>query len=181
MYYVYHIHLPSMGLDEGYVGISVNPKERLLAHKRGKENYPVQKALVKYADKIKMTILEYCDTLEDALWTEFCLRPLPRQGWNLVCGGGFLPDSKGQNNPNFGKMTTEETKERQSKARVGRFAGNNHPRARLADVFNLAGDLIAQGVVIRVWAKQNGFHQAHLAATATGKLKQHKGIYARYK
>jgi predicted GIY-YIG superfamily endonuclease len=170
-----------MGLDEGYVGISQNPKERWASHKRGKSNYPVQKAITKYSTLLKYDIIACFDTLEEALWLEYTLRPLPRLGWNIAVGGGLPPDSAGENNPNFGKQASQETKEKQSKARLGRFCGSNHPRAVLVNIYNFATDkLIAEGVVARSWANENGYHQAHLTATARGKLKQHKGVYARY-
>lgn len=169
-----------MGLDEGYVGISKNPKERFTSHKRGQEDSLVHRAIVKYGGLIRFKILAAHDTLQEALWEEFCLRPVKKIGWNLAVGGGLPPDSSGKNNPNYGKTTSPETKLKQSFARVGRFAGKNHPRAKLANVYNLLGDCLAEEVVLRVWANNNGFHQAHLAATATGKLKQHKGVYARY-
>lgn len=179
-FYVYHIHLEGMGITEGYIGISKNPKERFASHKRGQEDSLVHRAIVKYKDKIRFKIIEVCDTLQDALWTEFCLRPLPKMGWNIAAGGGMPPDSSGSNNPNFGKVTSKETREKQSKARVGKFCGKNHPRARLVNIFTTENVCIAEKVVIRVWAKENNYHQGHLVATAKGKLKQHKGIYARY-
>lgn len=181
MFYVYHIKLPNMGLEEGYVGISQNPKERWANHGRGKEGYPVQKAIAKYKDKLEYKILGCFDLLEDALWLEYTLRPTPRLGWNVAVGGGLPPDSSGENNPNYGKSATEETRQKQSKARLGRFKGKDHPRAVLVDVFDYkTNQIIASGVVARTWANENGYHQAHLTATARGKLKQHKGVYARY-
>ena len=180
-YYVYHIKLPGMGLDEGYVGISKNPKERWATHNRGKENYPIQKAIAKYADLLQYEILTCFDTVEEALWLEYTLRPLPRLGWNIAVGGGLPPDSSGENNPNYGKSTSEDTRQKQSKARLSRFEGKDHPRSILIDIYDYATDkIIAAGVVARTWAIENGYHQAHLSATARGKLKQHKGVYARY-
>lgn len=181
MYYVYHIKLPDMGLDQGYIGISQNPKERWASHKRGKSGYPVQNAINKYSDKVEYKIVDCFSTLKEALWLEYTLRPLPRLGWNVAVGGGLPPDSAGENNPNFGKQASEETKAKQSKARLGRFSGKDHPRAVLVNIYDFATDnLIAECVVARTWAIENGYHQAHLTATARGKLKQHKGVYARY-
>jgi hypothetical protein len=170
-----------MGLDEGYIGISQNPKERWAAHKRGKSNYPVQKAIQKYLSFLQYVILDSFDTLEEALWLEYTLRPFPRIGWNIAVGGGLPPDSSGENNPNFGKKTSEETRQKQSKARLGKFSGKDHPRAVLINIYDYyTNELIAGGVVARVWAIENGYHQAHITATARGKLKHHKGVYARY-
>jgi len=174
--YVYHIHTDGMGLDEGYIGISIDPKSRWSEHKRRKENPLLSRAIKKH--KVRFSILSVHDTVEDALWEEFCLRPTDRIGWNLVKGGGNPPEMGGWNK---GQQTSLETRQKQSDARKGKYAGKNHPRAKLANVYLAdSGELVAEGVVIRVWAKENGYHQAHLAATATGKLQQHKGLYARY-
>ena len=174
--YVYHIHTDGMSMDEGYVGVSVNPKARWAAHKRSKENPLLRNAIQKH--HVKFRILSSHQTIEDALWQELTLRPFDRMGWNLVKGGGMPPDTGGWNK---GKETSKKTRQKQSEARKGRFSGSDHPRAKLADIYELSGNLIAVGVVIRNWAQENGCHQAHLAATATGKLKQHKGLYARYR
>ena len=181
MFFVYHIKLPDMGLEQGYIGISQNPVERWAKHKRGKEGYPVQKAINKYKDLVKYEVIACFDTVEDALWLEYTLRPLPRLGWNIAVGGGLPPDSSGKNNPNFGKKTTKQTRQKQSEARLGKFCGKEHPRAVLIDIFDYkTNEIVASSVVARTWAVENGYHQAHLTATARGKLKQHKGVYARY-
>ena len=169
-----------MGLDEGYIGVSKNPKSRWASHKRNKDSYPLQRAISKYGDLLQYRILDSFDTVEDALWLEYSLRPLPRLGWNIAVGGGVPPDSSGKNNPNFGKTASKETRGKQSKARLGRFTDKDHPRAILVDIFDYkTNEIIATGVVARTWAIKNGYHQAHLSATVSGKLKQHKGIYAR--
>ena len=175
--YVYHIHTDGMGLDQGYVGISVDPKSRWAEHRRRNENPVLSRAIKKYGDSIKYGILSANDTLEDALWQEFTLRPFERMGWNIAKGGGLPPSNGGWNR---GQKTSPETKKKQSEARAGKYGGSNHPRAKLANIYSEDGTCVAEGVVVRVWAKDKGYHQAHLAATATGKLKLHKGIYARY-
>lgn len=175
--YVYHIHTDGMGLDQGYVGISVDPKLRWTEHRRRNENPVLSRAIKKYGQDIKCRILSVHDTTEEALWQEFTLRPFERMGWNLVKGGGLPPNNGGWNK---GQKTSAETRKKQSEARAGKYGGSKHPRAKLADIYNEDGTRLAECVVIGVWAKDNGYHQAHLAATATGKLKLHKGIYARY-
>ncbi len=175
--FVYHIHTDGMGLDQGYVGISVKPKARWAEHRRRNENPVLSRAIKKYGDKVRYSILSVHDTLEEALWQEFTLRPFKGMGWNIAKGGGLPPANGGWNK---GQTTPPEAKRKQSEARAGKYGGANHPRAKLADIYNKEGTRIAKNVVVRVWAKENGYHQAHLAATATGKLKLHKGIYARY-
>ena len=175
--FVYHIHTDGMGLDQGYVGVSVEPKARWAEHRRRKENPILSRAIKKYGGKVRYSILSVYDTLEDALWQEFTLRPFARMGWNIVRGGGLPPDMGGWNK---GLKTPDEVRKKQSLARQGKYAGDKHPRAKLANIYKDGGELLAEKVVIRVWANNNGYHQAHLAATATGKLKLHKGLYARY-
>lgn len=175
-YYVYHIHTEGMSLDQGYVGISLNPKGRWAEHKRRKENPHLTNAIEKY--DVKYTILSVHDTIEEALWQEFTLRPFDRVGWNIVKGGGIPPSMGGWNK---GQKTSEKTRLKQSSARKGRFGGTKHPNSKLANIYYVEDNsLVAESVVISVWARENGYHQAHLSATATGKLKQHKGLYARY-
>lgn len=176
--FVYHIHLEGMQLDQGYVGVSINPLERWAAHSHRKENPVLSASLKKYGQGIKHTILSTHDTVEEALWQEFTLRPFPRVGWNLVKGGGKPPEMGGWNK---GQLASKETRQKQSAARKGKYAGIDHPRSKLANIYSAGTDeVVAREVVISAWARENGYHQAHLSATATGKLKQHKGLCARY-
>jgi predicted GIY-YIG superfamily endonuclease len=175
--YVYHIHTKGMGLDQGYIGISVDPKSRWSTHRRSNESPVLANAIRKYGSDLIYSILSAHDTVEEALWQEFTLRPFKNIGWNLAKGGGIPPNTGGWNK---GIKTSKEVRTKQSKSRLGKYAGENHPRAKLANIYDSDGNCISNGVVISVWAKENGYHQAHLAATATGKLKLHKGIYARY-
>ena len=114
LYYVYHIKLPHHQIDEGYVGVSKDPKTRWSNHRSRKENPILSRAISKYGAKLRYEIL-----------------------------GCF---------ENLG----------------------------LANIYTLDGDVVAENVCVRVWARENGYHQGHLSATARGPLKQHKGIYARY-
>jgi hypothetical protein len=175
--YVYHIHTDGMGIDQGYVGISIEPKARWGEHHRRNENPILSRAIKKYGDNLKHSILSVHDTVEDALWQEHTLRPFKNIGWNIAKGGGMPPSNGGWNK---GLKTSQETRLKQSQARAGKYAGSSHPRAKIANIYSSDGKCLAEGVVIRVWANENGYHQAHLAATATGKLKLHKGLYARY-
>lgn len=176
--FVYHIHLEGMQLDQGYVGISINPLERWAAHSHRKENPILSASLKKHGQQIKHTILSAHDTVEEALWQEYTLRPFDKIGWNLVKGGGMPPAMGGWNK---GRETSQETRNKQSAARKGKYGGEKHPRSKLANIYSAeTGEIVASRVVISVWAKDNGYHQAHLSTTATGKLKQHKGLYARY-
>lgn len=177
-YYVYHICKEGSSLSDGYIGISTEPKNRWVRHKapNSDSNPLLKRAIRKYKPSFK--IIAVFDTLEGALWQEYTLRPFDRMGWNLIRGGGLPPSMGGWNK---GKKTKPESLKKMSEARLGRFKGHKHPRARPVDIFDYKTDeLIASDVVVTQWAKENNYHQAHLTATATGKLKQHKGVYARY-
>jgi len=77
--------------------------------------------------------------------------------------------------------TTSDVREKQSSARAGRFCGHNHPRAKPVNIYDYdTNQIVAENVVVSDWAPRNGYHQAHITATATGKLNKHKGVYARY-
>lgn len=167
-----------MGLDEGYIGVTTDPKARWSRHKskNSDSNDYLKRAIVKYNPSFK--IIAVFDSLEDALWQEFTLRPFDRMGWNLTKGGGLPPSMGGWNR---GVKTPDEARRKQSEARKGRFSGKDHPRAKIANIYSAKdSSIVAECVVISEWAKTHGFHQAHLSATANGKLKTHKGLYARY-
>jgi len=92
----------------------------------------------------------------------------------------------GSNHPNYGKKLSDEHKAKLSKAKTGA----NHPNAKTADVYCCKTDkLITEGVVLSVWAKENGYNWGHLSSTARAdrgepntetNRHQHKGVYARY-
>lgn len=59
--------------------------------------------------------------------------------------------------------------------------GKTPYNAKKANIYDYnTNKLIAENVVIGNWCKNNGYSQSHLSLTATGKRKQHKGLYATY-
>lgn len=177
-YYVYHICRDGSGLDEGYIGITVDPKERWSRHrsKNSDSNPILKRAIAKYNPNFK--IVASFDTLEEALWQEFTLRPFDKMGWNLVKGGGLPPNNGGWNK---GKKTPKAVRKKQSEVRKGRFKGADHPRAKLANIYTRDDNvLVAESVAISGWAKENGYHPTHLSNTAKNHTTYHKGLYARY-
>jgi predicted GIY-YIG superfamily endonuclease len=181
MYYVYHIHTPEMGLAEGYVGVSNNPKARWAKHKSGTSDSSPRLIRAIKKHNPSFSILACFDTLEEALWQEYTLRPLERMGWNLSVGGGKPPTYSGEKHPCYGREVSEETRKKQSEARSGRFGGHKHPLSKPVNIYNAeTHELVAENVVVKPWAKENGYHQAHLSATAAGTKRGHKGVYARY-
>jgi hypothetical protein len=89
-YDVYWIHLPehTNAHKEGYVGITINFKERLKAHKKSKKINHFKNAVKKYGwDNLVKEILHYNLTLEAALYFEEKYRPEQNIGWNSQKGG----------------------------------------------------------------------------------------------
>ena len=59
--------------------------------------------------------------------------------------------------------------------------GDKHQNAKLANVYNYTtNELIAENVVLAIWAPNNGYNQGNLAATARGVKKHTKNVYAKY-
>ena len=102
--------------------------------------------------------------------------------------------------PEYQKFQSEQTKKRmadpEKKAELsailsdGRMAGFNNPHAKTANVYNREDKLIAAGVCIEVYARENGYGPASLQTTARADRSKphnwktnihfHKGIYAVY-
>lgn len=96
--------------------------------------------------------------------------------------------------PNFGRKLSDVTKDKIRQKRIGTKAsditrekmsktksGLNNSNSKLADVFCIYTDtIIAKDVCLSVWGKENNFGVG-LIATANGKRKSHKGMYAKYK
>ena len=97
----------------------------------------------------------------------------------------------------LGKKHSEAAREKQSEAKRGENhpmfgrTGENHPNAKHANIYCYKTDrLIADGVVIREYARNNGCHQGNLSVTTRAdrtlphhwKYNKHhtKGIYAEY-
>ncbi len=117
MYKVYHIPHPENlnNINEGYVGVSVNTKERFKQHMISK--YIVGNGIRKYKltyDDIK--ILEVFVNKEDAYEYEKMLRPQGYIGWNINSGGdggwGSVNDAPNYINPMSGKKHTDESKQK---------------------------------------------------------------------
>lgn len=117
-YYVYHIHFDGMGLDEGYIGVSVEPKKRWAAHRTSDQNPYLKRVINKYRSEVKYTILSVHDNPEEAYWCEFTLRPFDRIGWNILKGGSRPPvnDRRGEKAYNYGKKLSDETKRKISES-----------------------------------------------------------------
>lgn len=94
--WVYWIHTKNQIdiLQEGYVGISKHPFERIEEHKKTKGNVHVHNAMLKYGDDICIDLILQSNR-EFCLYIENKLRPSKGIGWNIVPGGGDPPDHTG--------------------------------------------------------------------------------------
>ena len=116
---IYWIHLPEHTniFEEGYIGVSINPKKRLVEHKKRNDNPHLTNALKKHTDIIHTILLvgeeNYCYELENIL------RPKENIGWNINCGGAKPPNHKG-------KHLSAECRRKQSEYRQGRPLSKEH-------------------------------------------------------
>lgn len=130
-YYVYHVHRTKdlYNFEEGYIGITCDPKRRWRDHKYS-SNKHLTRALNKY-DDIEHTIL-VCASKEYCMWLENKLRPKEMIGWNIAIGGGEPPVMIGEKNPMYGKVHpnkgksySKEVKDKMSKIVKEQFASSS--------------------------------------------------------
>lgn len=123
---VYWIHFDEHKdpYTEGYVGVTVNLKQRLFHHKS-----QTKRLLDKLMSGAKIDILEECTTMEDALLVERKYRPTTLIGWNINKGGRCPP--QGEKNYSSQKLTGKDRTIKQKRASAehskrmkGRAPGN---------------------------------------------------------
>jgi len=108
--YVYWIHAPHHTniFEEGYIGISINPKKRFNCHKNAKQNSILENAFNKYEEMLLTVLLKadvnYCKNIE------IILRPNDHIGWNINKGGGLPPIIRGKRPKEFGRKVSESKK-----------------------------------------------------------------------
>ena len=152
-------------------------------------------AYMSSAKTVSKEYLQECDKLvlgefatrEKAINEEIRLHDLLEVGINTsffnrakqTCTGfdrsGIAPWNKGKPNP----LSEEGISNIRiaTKARLERGSGN----IKKANIFNYkTNELVAENVCLKQWADNNGYHQGNLAATARGKYKSCKGLYAKY-
>jgi len=120
IYYIYRLLFPN---DKVYIGQTGNFKNRMGGYKRSiryNNNLLIYNAIKKYGwENIKKDILlkcdiKYADFFERSFITGY--KAIDRKyGYNLESGG------------NKNKKLSDETKRKISKARIGKYAGKNHP------------------------------------------------------
>lgn len=92
-FYIYHIAPKGVeDLNEGYIGVSVDPKRRWIQHQakvRNGSGYNVYDFIRKTGgiDSVEFRVVEEYDTEEAVYDRENELRPEPYMGWNESIGG----------------------------------------------------------------------------------------------
>ena len=82
--YVYHIKRSNMSIEEGYIGVSVDPQHRLGGHIRDTRS-PIYKYVNKF-DDIELDIV-FEGTRKQCFKEENRLRSEANMGWNIAPGG----------------------------------------------------------------------------------------------
>jgi hypothetical protein len=140
--YVYWLHLSEHQdiYSQGYVGVSVNPKNRLREHKNAaKKGIHHNKYLERIINKHELiqTII-FTGDINDCYTYEEKIRPTKNIGWNLNKGGFRPPSNKGKKfspehcaNITKGKLgksrppVTIETRQKISKANIGKIVSDD--------------------------------------------------------
>lgn len=162
-----------------YVGQSRNIENRWKRHRRGfdsgkHENRYMQRA-VNLGQTFTFSVLEECkaDQLDklERKWIKHFHSNNYRYGYNLDDGGNYgktlaarnLTRRTGRDNPNYGRRTSEETKEKQRKASIGK---NN--KLSVSDVEQIKIDFLG-GVKIKQLAEQYGVKVSTIGKITTCK------------
>jgi len=166
--------------SEGYIGFSIRTAEdRFFNHKSEaklhRTNYPVHNAIRKYGDSLILDTIvvgsdDYCIDLE------YKLRPERNIGWNLDVGGRV---------GNIGRVASEETRKKQSLAKLGKKQSPEHC-AKKADARR--GLKLSEETKRKMSASKKGKafspeHRAKITAANTGKThsKEHVAKLSEYK
>jgi hypothetical protein len=186
--YVYHIKRSGFNLNEGYIGVSYNPKYRFYQHKKSKTH--VGNAINLYKEDVELSII-LCASRKYCLEIEAKLRPVDNIGWNEVAGGGNPPVHYGADNWN----TTQESRTFKSKTFKGKpvplhvkenllnMNYNNSYRAGTGAIYIVTTPDGTEVEVkeIKRWCKERNLECSNLTKVARGLRKQHKGYTCRFK
>jgi group I intron endonuclease len=186
-----------------YIGSTRNFEKRKAEHLRSKANLPFQNALRKCPEDFAWEV-----------WSDDCNEPILEQAlldmWvGKKCCYNINPSAKHPPSPE-GRVDTEETKKRRSRAQIGKKrspetieklkvimrnrplpqglvdmhinpkTGKSHPRSRPIVLINVETKEEEEFECVADAARKYGLNDGHLCATAAGKRKKHKGFRARY-
>ena len=181
-----------MALDQGYIGVTNDPKRRWAEHNNFRYDYPIQRAIKKYGDLLIYEVIGQFDSQHDALWQEYTLRPFKSIGWNIRIGGSKSPSAGGHSEEtkrkigiaNSKRLVKEETRVKHSLIAKSRVRLPIKP----VDIY-LNNSVIATRVSLSNWAKENKVSVGLMYETLKANLSlpssrtnvhQTKGFYARY-
>ena len=86
----------------------------------------------------------------------------------------------GKDNPMYGKHHSDETKQKMSEARKGKFVGENHPRAKRVVQYDKQGNLIKIWDYAKQASKELNIDVASIIKCCKGKNKSCGGFIWRY-
>ncbi len=145
-----------------------------------------------FYNKVKQTSNKFDNT---SVMTEEYLRnfSLKRKGkGNPMYGLHLSKEAKDKiRKANTGRVFSDDTRKKMSESAINKnISGRNNPRALPANIYDFATNkLVAENVIIKNWAKANGFSSSTLYDTAKANRSmpssrrnphQHKGVYAKY-
>lgn len=184
-----------------YVGQTTQPLHKrwtahLTAAKNGRGN-AIGRAIHKYTKEnftieiIVENVPDYFLSAFEKYWIYYH-NTFKGKGYNCTEGG---EGTRGVEPWNKGKETPEHVKEKQSKAAKGRTpsnlqqlkdlakerTGTKHQNFKPANIYNYeTNELLAEGISISAWCRENGYSQGTMSNTARGLTKQYRGLYAKY-
>jgi len=87
----------------------------------------------------------------------------------------------GERNPMYGKKHTEETKQKQSECKRGKYVGDKNPFARAILQYKLTGEFIKEWNCINVAARELNINRNTIGKCCRGEFKQGRGFVWKYK
>jgi len=191
--HVYWIHLPEHKniKSDGYIGITNSTVAKRFRehsfHSKKDAKYPIYRAIKKYGDKLIVDTV-FSGEYERCIEIEKHFRPNPDIGWNLRVGG-CVGNSWSESSR---KKASKSAKIRgiSDKCRIAHAEGVNYrvgskaSRAKVANIYDLHGNIIAKEVCIAEWCRSVGKENMELKLTCTAnennRAKTTHGIYAKY-
>lgn len=89
-------------------------------------------------------------------------------------------DFSGKNHPNYGKHLSDETKDKMSKARKGKYTGENSPTAKKVAQYSIDGELIKTWDSIIDASKKLNINRCCIGDCARGKQRTSGGYVWKY-
>ena len=185
--YLYKYHFPPELTTKVYIGKTNDPNRRESEHKSDARNgsrLSIHRAMRKYGiDNAIFEVVgtcikeEYANEAEIALIKQY--NSFGENGYNMTPGGDGA--GCGENNHNFGKHPSEETRKKHSIAKSGEKCylfgkfGKDNTKSKVWKIYFKDGRVLIMDNT-RQWCKQNGYDRSNVSHVFSGKLKRHKDI-----